>query len=457
MHDLRKKALLESGKKTSRKARSKPQSGAASPLVSPAPSRGGSRAPSRYASEDEDAGDHSDYEQSVASSYHLSGDSDEAADGDDDANTTPWDDRLKDNVIGFLDRKNLSASSRATMLGAANHLLRYHYAEDKIDNHLNEFLPGLMKSIRNGSNKDETVRALKTLQSVIVNSELEHFHEKTFPILRASCRDSGEEQVKTESIIAMCIVTTCGGGDNIDAEALLGFLLEIIESDGHSVEAPDNGPVVSTALLGWGFVASQLDDLQAPANDAMDAFIEQLDSIDVDVQIAAGYNIALICESLREYEEETGEVWGFDYDKNQLINRMRLLTKESSKFISKKNRKQLHQSFQSVLTSLERGKGPGYSTALDEDQREFGYREKLRFGNISLAIESWALSLRVQMLNKVLRGGLAIHYTYNPKVQDLLADAQPEVLSWEKPSSRKEEHAVKKARRAKSAKHAMDF
>lgn len=456
MHDLRKKALLESRKTTSRKARSRPESGAASPLASPAPSRNSSRAPSRYTSEDEDAGDYSDNEQSVASSYHLSGDSDDA-DADEGANTSAWDDRLKDNIIAFVDRKNINAASRESMLGAAYHLLRHHYAEDMIDNHLNDFVPSLLKSIRSGSNKDETVRALKTLQSVIINSESESFYNRTFAQLKASCRDSGEEQVKTESIIAMCIATVCGGGDESHAEDLLGFLLEIIESDGHSVEAPDNGPVVSTALLGWGFVATQLEDLQVPANDAMDAFIEQLDSVDVDVQIAAGYNIALICESLREYEEESGEVWDLDYDKHQLITRMRLLTKESSKLISKKNRKQLHQSFQSVLTSLERGKGPGYSTALDENEREFGYRERLRFGDISLAIDSWALSLRVEMLNKVLRGGLAIHYKYNPKVQDLLADAQAEFLSREKALSKKEDHSVKKGRKAKSARNAMVF
>ena len=57
MHDLRKKILLESGKTTSRKARSRPESSRGSPVTSPGGSHPGSRANSRpgsrYGSEDE--------------------------------------------------------------------------------------------------------------------------------------------------------------------------------------------------------------------------------------------------------------------------------------------------------------------------------------------------------------------------------------------------------------------
>ncbi|KAH7025780.1 interferon-related developmental regulator-domain-containing protein [Microdochium trichocladiopsis] len=457
MHDLRKKALLESGKTMSRKARSRPESALHSPMVSPTPSRGGSRAPSRYASEDE-ANSSSDNEQSVASSYQLSDGSDEYQDGDDDATAAqPWDERLKDNIVGLLDRKRSSAAVRETMLSGYCHLLRHNYAEGRLDGQINDLLPIIMRSIRGGSTTEESVLALKALQITTISMESDFIYGRTFQHLKGVCEDSGEEIVKTESIIAMSVATMCGGGDDHDAESLLTFLTDIVASDGASIDAPDNGPVVTTALVAWGFVASQLDDLQSPASEAMDAFIEQLDSTDVDVQIAAGFNIALICESLREYEQENGEVWSLDYNKPQLINRMRLLTKESSKLISKKNRKQLHQSFKSVVTSLERGKGPGYSTALDENEREFGYREKLRFQNISLTIDSWALSVRIEMLTKVLRGGLATHYTNNPVVKDLLDEAEAEALCRPKNGKKNDTASLKKGRKAKAARNAMVF
>jgi len=456
MHDLRKKALLESGKTTSRKARSKPASAMQSPMISPAPSRGGSRAPSRYASEDEDAS-FSDNEQSVASSsFQLSDGSDEFPDVDEGAQS--WEEKLKDASIGLSDRKRSNAGGREALLGTVLHLIRHNYAGARLDGQENDLLPSVMKSVRAGTSTEETVRALKTFQVMTLSMESDHIYSRNFQHIKQVCEHSEEEAVKAEAITAMAIATMCGGGDESDAESLLSFLTDIVSTDGASIDAPDNGPVVTAALRAWGFVASHLDDLETPASEAMDAFIEQLDSTDVDVQIAAGFDIALICESLRDYEQETGEVWNVDYNKASLISRMRLLTKESSKLISKKNRRQLHQSFNSVVTSLERGKGPGYSTALDENEREFGYREKLRFQTISLTVDSWTLSVRIEVLTNVLRGGLAAHYMSNPAVQELLEDAVAEYHYRTKTGRSKDDHnSLKKSRAAKGARNAMVF
>lgn len=456
MHDLRKKALLESGKTTSRKARSKPASAMQSPMISPAPSRGGSRAPSRYASEDEDAS-LSDNEQSVASSsFQLSDGSDEVPEIED--NARPWDEKLKDAIIALADRKRSSVLSRETLLASVLQLIRHNYAGTRLDGQENDLLLSVMKSVRTSTSTEETVRALKTLQVMALSMETDQIYSRNFQQIKQVCENSEEEAVKVEAITTMAVATMCGGGDETDAESLLSFLTDIVSTDGASIDAPDNGPVVTAALRAWGFVATHVDDLETPASEAMDTLIEQLDSTDVDVQIAAGFNIALICESLRDYEQETGEVWNVDYNKASLISRMRLLTKESSKLISKKNRRQLHQSFTSVVTSLERGKGPGYSTALDENEREFGYREKLRFQNISLTVDSWSLSVRIEMLTNVLRGGLAAHYMSNPAVQELLEDAVAEYHYRTKTSRSKDEHAsLKKSRAAKGARNNMLF
>ncbi len=90
------------------------------------------------------------------------------------------------------------------------------------------------------------------------------------------------------------------------AEGLLEFLTEIIESDGQAIDAPDSPLVVTAALQAWGFVATHLDDLSAQCEQAMEAFVEQLDSTDAEVQTGAGSNIALLFEASREHEEETG-------------------------------------------------------------------------------------------------------------------------------------------------------
>ncbi|KAI3326775.1 interferon-related developmental regulator-domain-containing protein [Xylariaceae sp. AK1471] len=435
MRDLRKKILLESGKTVSKKARSRPDSLGASPNSSPIPSRAASRINSRYASEEEDLTD-SEYEDSLTNSVINSDDGDEPV--------ASWTERLRDRIAELLDRKRSSAKGRETCLSAYTHIIRHHYAEEQIESQLNELVPALLKSIRAGSNADETLSAVRALTMTILSTESETFYDRVYPGLKGLSQDSGEESLKVEAIEAMSIVTMCGGGSVTDAEELLDFLVEIVESDGHSVEAGDNAPVVSAALTAWGFVASNLDDLQEQSGQALEAFTEQLDSTHVDVQVAAGMNIALIFEAAREYEDETEEAWNLQYDQHKLVQRMTALVRESSKSVSKKDRKHLHASFNSVLTSLEHGKGPGYSTArrmtsnphtggtktdFNEEYREYGYREKIRIHNISMTIDTWSLSARVEMLRSVLGAGLAIHYMENPVVKDLLSSAQVEFVS----------------------------
>lgn len=460
MHDLRKKILLESGKTVSRKARSKPESLGASPGASPAPSRGASRVTSRYASEEEEVTD-SEYEDSLTNSVANSDDGDELV------QVASWSERLGDRIAELLDRKRSSAKGREACLLAYTHIIRHHYAEEYLEPQLNELVPALLRSIRSGSNTDETLAGIKALAMTILSTESDNFYDRVYPTLKGLCQDSTEESLKVEAIEAMSLVTICGGGSVVAAEELLDFLLEIAETDGHSIEAGDNGPVVSAALSAWGFVASNLDDLQGQSDQVLDVFTEQLDSIEVDVQVAAGMNIALVFEAVREREEEeTEEAWDLQYDQHKLVQRMTALVRESSKSVSKKDRKHLHGCFNSVLTSLEHGKGPGYSTArrmaanphtggnkadFSTEYREYGYREKIRVHNISMTIDTWSLSARVEMLRSVLGAGLATHYLENPVVKDLLSSAQVEFVSAPKKGGRGDEYLSPRKNRAGKA------
>merc|ERR1712000_349216 len=168
-----------------------------------------------------------------------------------------------------------------------------------------------------------------------------------------------------------------------------------------------NGFIVAAALQGWAFVASHVDDFSYAALMALDGFYDQLDSVDVGVQSNAAACIALIFEAARTHEEETGETWELPVNPEKLTGRMTELAKQSSKSVSKKDRRDLRDSLISAITSLEKGVGPGYSSAgyapQKSDKRptnktnedgvvEFGYRHKLRLGNYVAVIDSWSLS-----------------------------------------------------------------
>ncbi|KAI1466147.1 interferon-related developmental regulator-domain-containing protein [Daldinia caldariorum] len=435
MHDLRKK-IFESGKTVSRKARSRQQSAQASP----AGSRAASRAASRQASEEEDSSDY-EYNESIASSVINSEDGDESG-------LVPPAEILHSRIVDLLDQKRDGAQDREDKLTAYTELIRHHPSAEEIDGQMNELIPLLLKTIRGRRTPQGVLWALRALMLTILTTGDESIHDRVYPTLKSLSQDTNydddDELIKVATIKAMGISTMCGGGSETAAEEFLEFLIEIIESDGHIVEAGDNGPVVAAALKTWGFVASGLDDLEDQSTQALEAFTEQLESSDVDVQVAAGSNIALLMEAAREYEEENGETWNLRFDQDGLLRRLNALTRESSKAISKRDRRQLHSSFNSIVTSLEHGKGPGYSTArrfssnphtggnrtdFNEDYQEYGYRQRFRIQNISITIDSWSLSARLEMLKSILGGGLASHYINNPVVKDLLSGAKTEYVS----------------------------
>ncbi|KAK7973112.1 hypothetical protein PG988_007246 [Apiospora saccharicola] len=456
MRDLRKKILLESGKTVSRKARAKPDSSFGSTTTSPASSRPASRAPSRYASDAES--DDSDINESLTNSVIDSEDGDTISD---------WTDKLKACITEILDRKRSSVKGREAYLAGYVHLTRHHFADTIIEGQLHELVPAMLKSIRSGRNTEEVLAGLKALTMSILSTESDSIYDDVYSSLKQVCENSDEEVVKVEAINAMTVATVFGGGMGATMQELMDYLLEIVESDGHNIDAPDNGPVVTAALICWGILATYEEDLMQQSEAALEAFTEQLDSSDVDVQVSAGSNIALIFEVMRAYNERVEEEhdqrqeearleakrlkldfeyeeynpFDLQYDQHKIVHRVSELAGESSRAVSKKDRRKLHQQFASILTSIELGKGPKYSKAgraarqsdRDGDRvygnekdvyQEVGYRDMIRDENGRvLSIESWSLGLRVAFLRKILGGGFNTHWRLNPVVEETFDSA----------------------------------
>jgi len=449
MHDLRKKILLESGKTTSRKAQSRPQSNRASathsPVTSPPSSRGNSRPGSRYASDAEDS-DFTDSEFDDSLTVSTDSAPDDAGSGL--AHHDSWEERLRTHVAHLQDRKRSSVQGRVANLKGYLHLARYNFARAEIARSFDDMVAVLLKSIKGGGSAEERALALKSLAVTLLTCPSESAYDGMSQTLRAACRDDEDDQVKAEAVSALGVAALYGGGSEAEASSLAGFLIDIVESDGQAVEAEDSAAVVMAALQTWGFVASYLDDLGGQSEAALEAFVEQLESTDSDVQAAAGANIALLYEAAREHEEETGEALPLPYDARKLVNQMKALGR-GSKSISKRSRRHVRTTFASVVTSLERGTGPGYfESARPEinphtggakaDRRdgaapEYGYREKVRVRDTIMTIDTWALMARMEMLVRVLGGGFSAHFLANPTVDDILDGAEVEVLTgWQK-------------------------
>lgn len=451
MHDLRKQALLESRKTVSRKARSKLGTPSGSRGNSVATSPRSSRVGSRNVSDDEsEFSDTTDWSMSNSIDELLS-----PVDFDPDAAPEVWIADLEERITALCDRKRSSVQGREERLVGFNALLTRHYAADQVKPKLDELVPALMKSVKGGQTERETVLALKALSLVLVTEPSETIYDALADPTKAMAVDAEHAIAKIAAIHALGVITFYGGASSEETQSVMDFLLEIASSDGASVEEPDNAEIVVAALEEWGFLATQMDDLEEATEEAMETFVDQLDSSDVGVQIAAGENIALLFEKSyteAESDEEDNHASGSENDDDdqakgprmikrytvyrqthQLKSTLERLAKASSRRISKKARKNLHLTFSDILHTVEKPtRGPRYSTALDDQGRELGSRIKIAVpGGGRMTVDKWWKLHRLNGLKRLLQGGFLVHYEFNQTVFDTLPviveddDAEP--------------------------------
>lgn len=267
---------------------------------------------------------------------------------------------------------------------------------------------------------------------------------------------SESREVQINAIHCLGLAASFGGAGEDEIKEIMTLFLEIVETDGASVDAQDNGSIVTAALENWGLLATDIDDLEEETEAAVEAFVDQLESSDAGVQIAAGENIALLYEKSYTAREEDEELEAEAEDEDhpeyqkegeQLVKRYQVyrnqhkllqtldeLARVSTRRISKKDRKTLHSSFTDIRNSVEKpSRGPGYSTAIDQESgRAYGAgRMKVRINrNLEVRIDKWWKLIRMNALRRTLQGGFAYHYEQNEVVSSALPFSMGRGKSW---------------------------
>jgi len=345
-----------------------------------------------------------------------------------------WQDILGDRMEEIIDRKRSSEQGREKALAQYNYLLMAHYANDEVEGKLSELIPALLKSVKSDSSEKEASLALRAIALTLITSPSETLYDALEQTFKRIYTVSEYNSVKAGAIHALAAAAIYGGAGDGEIESIMDSFIEIIESDGTSIEAEDSGEVVAAAAEAWGFLATYVDDLSETTEVAMEAFVEQLESTDAAVQIAVGENIALCYE--KSYTPIESDEEGYAIEKDTLVKRydvyrqqdqlehtLRHLSKESARYIAKKDRKSLHQAFADILHSVEKPTlGPRYSEALHKDTgKPLGSRMTIRIhkgGNVT--INKWWKLHRLQGLRRILGGGFVRHYMDNEVVFETL-------------------------------------
>jgi hypothetical protein len=348
----------------------------------------------------------------------------------------------------IIERKKSSYQAREEALDRYVGLLSTKYARQEIVSQKSEIIDSCLRSIRSGRTEKESLLAAKALGLTIVTDPTDEIYDTVIPTFKRTIADHDSHLLKVAIIHQLGAAAFYGGATTAETEGIMNFLLEIIQNDGHSIGAGDDGGgVVTAALEEWGFLCTQLDDAEKVTYASMGATIDQLDSSEVTVQVAAGENIALLYEkSFTEAEpdelddpHESGKKWIQRYkpyptDRNSddgLKRSLADLCTGSRRYLNRRDKRTQRSAFTDILSAIDDPlRGPRFSEALDRTGAVRGSRIAVRVHRTGvLRVDKWWKLLRVQHLRRLLGGGFLTHWVENPVIfESLRCDPHPPSL-----------------------------
>lgn len=437
MHeDLRRRAL-ESKKTVSKKLQAKgsqPSSRASSRAVSAANSRPTSRVVSRDVSDDEDDRTY------LSDDTNMSINSIDALLESDDFNEQTTD-TLKDDlqlcIEDLLERKGSSSKSREDALVTYDRILTSHHFGDVLYGQVENLLKVFVRSVKAETTVKETVSALRAISLTCISIDSATLYDEVSSVVKRTISDSQDNTAKAAAIHCLGICLSFGGAGDEEIAEVNTFLLEVVRSDGEFVGAADSAEVVTAASQTYAFLTTQLEDVEGESEDAVEAFLEQLNSGEVAVQIAAGEAIALLFEKSYTPREEDEEPEEHDQDDGlksdesdntaaattsrrigdkDLVKRYNAyhnpaevlstcldLANLSTRGLNRSDRKKLHQSFASIAQTVE---NPRVGLLTNNASRM-----KIRIQRQGeIKVDKWWKFIRLQALRRLLGGGFLNHY-----------------------------------------------
>ena len=335
---------------------------------------------------------------------------------------------LHDLIAELADRKGSSNQGREERLTSYIRILNAHQFADDLYGKVPALVSSFSRSIKTEVSEKETILALKALALTAVSIADDTLYESVEDLLKRTIGNSQSFPTKAAAIHCLGTCVSFGGAAEEGISEILNFLLEIISSDGAFVDATDDPETVTAALRVYAFLATQVQDLESESEDAIAAFVEQLESSDPEVQIAAGENIALLYEksySPRDEDESASDIEEQEQEDDssgdesgdaslvkrytayrntsEVLDKVSALASLSTHKLNKRVKRQLHQSFASILITVQ---NPRLGLRTNSAR---GMQVKM-YQTGEMDVDSWWKLIRLNALRRLLAGGFVNHY-----------------------------------------------
>lgn len=342
-------------------------------------------------------------------------------------------DRWEDEVLQSIDNlEEKRTSIREDALAKLIRLLSHKYTANILSSRRDTLLDMLNRSVKKDKSYKENKLAVKVMSLLFVTlgEGQESMYHDVLSLLKYTITNSVSMEVKKSCIKTLALACFISGSQ-AEALELMNFFVEIIITNGKSVNAINDGATLTGALNAYGLLYAGLwGDSKKAAGMAreefervMPAHIKQLESSTMEVRVASGENIALMFETLgiskgidsaegwgQELDDESDEGY-FDYNEmGRLTQLLSTLATDSNRRRGKAERKVQRSAFRDILKTVEEG-----------DQ----VQEKLRFKKQIIYFSTWAKIIELNAFRDALAEGLHVHFLENELLQGLFNFVPP--------------------------------
>lgn len=323
-------------------------------------------------------------------------------------------DSLEDQLIESFD--NLTAKSAKTRLVAFETIrknLTQRYMVDFLYNRKITILDSISRCIKRNKGLDLGYAA--TLISTICatigpSAETDPiFSDLTTQLLSLLADQTIQAEVRSRCArsIAICtyIIGVCGYLEQIMDRLLSIFICSCAKGDGTMPNPSESmASLHASSLQSWSMLLTALYSASPHIalemiEEHMDRVTELLDSPHLDVKIAAGETLAIMCEMIRSQNEDIN---ADDFD--DLCDKLRDLVTVSQKHRGKKDLRQQRSNFREILATFEENESPNVI---------------IKFGRERLVLESWSRRRLYDSFCELFGNGINQHLTENEVLRDI--------------------------------------
>jgi hypothetical protein len=330
-----------------------------------------------------------------------------------------WQDELFETVDALGERKGSSTSGREELLRSFVRVASLKVMkEDMLAGRSDELIAILGRMVKNGRSSKEVTLAARAISLLAASlPEAISLSTSTLPLLQQTISNGTDESATPALIHALASIGFFSPTlSSEDIHPIIQFLVEIVESNGHSIGEGDDDDVIAAAVEAFGVLLGNLEDPTDSIQETLPILVETLSSTSLSVRLAAGEAIALCYELSSDSEGDSPETPPYD-DIEHLTNLLSSLSTASTKKLSKNSRREQHSLFRDILHTV------SSHQPLPTQKVRFAKREELR-------LNSWEQLLRLKHLRKTFTHGLHVHLAGNTHVREVLElSPSSEILS----------------------------